>query len=111
MGVRGGGPQSQYPDTGFYLPADSAELAGKWALVPKGVDLLVTHTPPSGACDVETWAASSHPRGCRYAHVDESTPTAPTPSLIPTVNGNTVAASLSTGTVRSERKLDHRLTL
>ena len=48
--------QSQYPDTGFYLPAESAELAEKWAMIPVNVDLLVTHTPPYGACDVERGA-------------------------------------------------------
>lgn len=34
----------------FYLPEKA--LAEKWSLVPEGIDILITHTPPQGILDV-----------------------------------------------------------
>jgi Icc-related predicted phosphoesterase len=31
------------------------ELAEKWALIPKDTDILITHSPPKGAMDTNTW--------------------------------------------------------
>lgn len=34
----------------FYLP--EAQLAEKWKLIPAGIDILITHTPPQGILDL-----------------------------------------------------------
>lgn len=35
----------------FMLPRGSAELLAKWAKIPDGIDILLTHGPPAGKCD------------------------------------------------------------
>jgi hypothetical protein len=42
--------QPAYNDWAFNLPRGPA-LAAKWARIPAGVDVLVTHSPPSGILD------------------------------------------------------------
>jgi predicted phosphodiesterase len=42
--------QPEYNDWAFNLPRGAA-LAAKWALIPSGVDVLVTHGPPRGFGD------------------------------------------------------------
>ena len=42
--------QPEFNDWAFNLPRGSA-LAAKWALVPVGIDVLVTHGPPQGIGD------------------------------------------------------------
>ncbi len=50
--------QPAYNDWAFNLPR-GARLAEKWALIPEGVDVLVTHGPPRGFGDsVGTWRGS-----------------------------------------------------
>ena len=39
--------QPEYNDWAWNLPRGSA-LAARWALIPDGVDVLVTHSPPAG---------------------------------------------------------------
>jgi Icc-related predicted phosphoesterase len=42
--------QPPFMNTAFNLPRGEP-LRGKWALIPEGIDILVTHTPPSGVGD------------------------------------------------------------
>ncbi len=42
--------QPEYNDWAFNLPR-GAELAARWALIPQGIDVLVTHGPPAGIGD------------------------------------------------------------
>ena len=35
----------------FMLPRGSKELRAKWARIPDGIDILLTHGPPAGKCD------------------------------------------------------------
>lgn len=42
--------QPEYNDWAWNLPRGSA-LAARWALIPDGVDVLVTHSPPAGIGD------------------------------------------------------------
>jgi predicted phosphohydrolase len=42
--------QPEYNDWAFNLPRGAA-LAAKWALIPNGVDVLITHAPPEGIGD------------------------------------------------------------
>ncbi|MFT3697336.1 MAG: metallophosphatase domain-containing protein [Kofleriaceae bacterium] len=42
--------QPAYNDWAFNLPRGAA-LAGKWSLIPDGIDVLVTHCPPAGIGD------------------------------------------------------------
>ena len=42
--------QPPFMDTAFNLPR-GAPLREKWSAVPEGIDVLVTHTPPSGIGD------------------------------------------------------------
>ena len=52
--------QPQHPDWGYHCPPES--IGAKWALVPAGTDVLITHTPGRGIGD----RASGHGRvGCR----------------------------------------------
>jgi len=43
--------QPEYNDWAFNLPRGAA-LAAKWALIPEGIDVLMTHGPPRGFGDV-----------------------------------------------------------
>ncbi|UJR79937.1 metallophosphatase domain-containing protein [Sandaracinus amylolyticus] len=43
--------QPAYHDWAFNLPRGSSELAAKWALVPSGIDVLITHGTPCGIGD------------------------------------------------------------
>ena len=45
----------------FYT--EDKELAGKWADIPRNVDVLITHTPPLGVLDV---SSSGLVLGCQY---------------------------------------------
>ncbi len=40
----------QFSDWSFMLPR-GPEIARKWAAIPTGVDVLITHGPPEGICD------------------------------------------------------------
>ena len=42
--------QPEYNDWAFNLPR-GAELAAKWAAIPEGIDILITHGPPAGLGD------------------------------------------------------------
>jgi Icc-related predicted phosphoesterase len=42
--------QPEFNDWAFNLPRGAA-LAEKWALIPSGIDLLITHSPPQGIGD------------------------------------------------------------
>jgi predicted phosphohydrolase len=42
--------QPEYNDWAFNLPRGAA-LAARWALIPHGIDVLVTHGPPAGIGD------------------------------------------------------------
>ncbi len=48
----------------FMLPRGSAELRAKWAKIPEGIDILVTHGPPAGKCDYSK--LSKWYTGCDY---------------------------------------------
>ncbi len=52
--------QPAFNDWAFNLPRGEA-LARKWALIPTGIDVLVTHGPPHGIGD---WSGDSVRRGC-----------------------------------------------
>lgn len=43
--------QPAYKNWAFNLPRDSDELQAKWAAIPAGVDILLTHGPPYGLLD------------------------------------------------------------
>jgi predicted phosphohydrolase len=47
--------QPEYNDWAFNLPRGEA-LAAKWALIPEGIDVLVTHGPPAGVGDRSSYA-------------------------------------------------------
>jgi predicted phosphohydrolase len=49
--------QPEFNHWEFNLPR-GAELASKWALIPGGTDVLITHSPPQGILD------QCHPDGC-----------------------------------------------
>jgi Icc-related predicted phosphoesterase len=54
----------EFNDWYFMLPRGSAELRAKWAKIPEGTDILLTHGPPAGKCDY-----SKHQKwyiGCDY---------------------------------------------
>lgn len=53
--------QPWFHDWAFNLPRGAA-LAEKWALVPDGIDVLVTHGPPFGVLDRVTYGG--HSVGC-----------------------------------------------
>jgi Icc-related predicted phosphoesterase len=53
--------QPPFMNTAFNLPRGEP-LREKWALIPKGIDILVTHTPPYGIGDRTSWGESV---GCR----------------------------------------------
>lgn len=44
--------QPWFYDWAFNLPRNGQELHEKWAMIPAGVDVLVTHGPPHGSLDV-----------------------------------------------------------
>lgn len=44
--------------------ARGAELASKWARIPSGVDVLVTHGPPRGFGDTIVWGGIERRVGC-----------------------------------------------
>jgi len=46
----------------FYLP--DGELAEKWARIPAGIDILITHTPPFGILDLPS-SGEMH-LGCKH---------------------------------------------
>jgi len=56
---RGGGPlyvygspwQPEFNDWAFNLPRKGRELAARWAAIPSGLDVLITHGPPFGILD------------------------------------------------------------
>ena len=51
------------PDlAGMAYYADTAELKRRWAAIPDGLDLLITHTPPAGVLDR---SSSGQRLGCR----------------------------------------------
>lgn len=53
------------PDlSGFAYYADPETLIEKWKMIPTGIDVLVTHTPPHGILDVPT-SGDVH-LGCPY---------------------------------------------
>jgi predicted phosphodiesterase len=52
--------QPPFMDTAFNLPR-GGPLREKWALIPEGIDILVTHTPPYGICDR---TLRGEPAGC-----------------------------------------------
>ncbi len=43
--------QPEFCDWAFNLPREGWELRAKWAAIPDGLDILVTHGPPSGVLD------------------------------------------------------------
>lgn len=43
--------QPNFCDWAFNLPRDGKELQAKWDLIPSGIDILLTHTPPYGILD------------------------------------------------------------
>jgi predicted phosphohydrolase len=53
--------QPEFNGWAFNLPRGEA-LAGKWALIPTGVHVLVTHGPPYGIGD---WCGDPVRKGCR----------------------------------------------
>jgi Icc-related predicted phosphoesterase len=52
--------QPEYNDRAFNLPRGAA-LAEKWRLIPNGIDVLITHGPPSGIGDD---SGMNERRGC-----------------------------------------------
>jgi hypothetical protein len=52
--------QPEFCNWAFNLPRGRA-LADKWALIPEGLDVLVTHGPPRGIGDVATFGGHT---GC-----------------------------------------------
>jgi Icc-related predicted phosphoesterase len=52
--------QPEFRDWAFNLPRGEA-LARRWALIPPGVDVLVTHGPPQGIGD---WSGEAIRAGC-----------------------------------------------
>lgn len=44
--------QPEYHGWAFNLPRDGPELAEAWAMIPEGIDVLVTHGPPAGILDM-----------------------------------------------------------
>jgi Icc-related predicted phosphoesterase len=44
--------QPYFNNWAFNLPRDGPELAEKWKLIPEGIDILVTHTPPYNILDM-----------------------------------------------------------
>lgn len=44
--------QPAYNEWGFNLPRGE-QLAAKWAMIPEGIDVLITHGPPAGYGDKE----------------------------------------------------------
>jgi predicted phosphohydrolase len=53
--------QPEFNDWAFNLPRGEA-LARKWALIPTGIDVLVTHGPPHGIGD---WCGDPGRQGCK----------------------------------------------
>jgi Icc-related predicted phosphoesterase len=53
-----------FKDWHFMLPRGSAETRRKWAKIPTGIDILLTHGPPAGKCDYD--ASGSYYAGCDY---------------------------------------------
>lgn len=63
-----GSPWSPAPLTptqwAFCLPDDGEEMKSKMSMIPStGLDILVTHTPPHGVLDVNTWHKDDLPLG------------------------------------------------
>jgi len=56
--------QPAFHDWAFNLPRGPA-LAEKWAAIPEGVDVLITHSPPAGVGD-RSWSEERH--GCKDLH-------------------------------------------
>ena len=52
LGLSGGPWQPAYNHWAFNLPRGPA-LAEKWALIPPGLDVLITHGPPLGLGPVD----------------------------------------------------------
>lgn len=50
----------QNPHAKAFAVDTEEELAEKWALIPKDVDILVTHSPPEGILDGTTWPKHRH---------------------------------------------------
>ena len=44
--------QPEFMNWAFNLPRNSKELERKWNLIPEDIDILITHGPPYGYCDV-----------------------------------------------------------
>jgi len=44
-------PRGMTMNTAFQLPRKSDQLKRKWSKIPSNVDVLITHTPPSGILD------------------------------------------------------------
>jgi predicted phosphodiesterase len=55
--------QPWFMDWAFNLPRGGPELAARWALIPDGVDVLVTHGPPHGILD-RTLGPRAYHAGC-----------------------------------------------
>ena len=65
--------QPAFCDWAFNLPR-GAPLAAKWALIPDGLDLLVTHGPPRGFGDASGYSADR--QGCAdlLVHIERARP-------------------------------------
>ncbi len=82
MRVWGSPWQPAYNDWAFNLPRGRA-LAEKWAMIPPGVDVLVTHGPPAGfgdrsstggrggCADLRARVAELRPRVHLFGHIHE----------------------------------------
>lgn len=47
----GSGWQPEFCGWAFNVPRNSAKLKHYWTMIPEGVDVLITHTPPYGTLD------------------------------------------------------------
>lgn len=50
--------QPTFHNWAFNLPRGGAELSAKWDAIPDDTDILVTHGPPAGICDLTTTGES-----------------------------------------------------
>ncbi len=60
--IYGSPHQPEYYQWAFNLPRDGHELRHKWDLIPHGLDVLITHSPPYGILDTPL---DYGPQGCR----------------------------------------------
>lgn len=54
----------RFSDRAAFSLESAAQARAHWSLVPRDLDILVTHGPPQGILDIDEYVTKYHPQGC-----------------------------------------------